>query len=311
MKIKAIQPTSGDWKSALKKKIKDSVWGWIFVAPLVIGMLVFTLYPVVQSFIYSFHRYNDAAVYEYIGLGNFKTMFVTDWEEIGKVFSNTFLYAVITVPLNLFLSYFLAVIVNQKLRGVQVFRVLYYLPVVIPGVISGVIFSQMFDNTNFGLFNYVMQLMGREEPFQFFASAETAMFSAVLMNFWTIGASMILWLSALKNIPVGLYEAAKIDGAGVLTRVFKITVPLSTPMIFYNLITGIIGALQTNATMVYASNGGRGPEDSLYFIAVKIYTEFSSGYYGYASAVAWVLFVVIAILTFITFKTSKWVYSGD
>lgn len=311
MKEKATRPIAVEWRSVLKKKIKDSVWGWIFVSPLVVGMLLFTLYPMVQSFIYSFHRYNDAAVYEFIGFGNYRTMFTTDWEEIGKVFSNTFLYAIVTVPLNLFLSYFLAVIVNQKLRGVQVFRVLYYLPVVIPGVISGVIFSQMFDNTNFGLFNYLMQLLGREEPFQFFASAGTAMFSAVLMNFWTIGASMILWLSALKNIPVGLYEAAKIDGAGVFTRVFKITIPLSTPMIFYNLITGIIGALQTNSTMVYASNNGRGPEDSLYFIAVKIYTEFSTGYYGYASAVAWVLFVVIAILTFITFKTNKWVYTGD
>ena len=131
------------------------------------------------------------------------------------------------------------------------------------------------------------------------------------MNIWTIGASMILWLSALKNIPQGLYEAAKIDGAGVLTRVLKITIPMSTPMIFYNLITSIIGALQTNATMVYASNGGRGEGDSLYFIAVKIYNEFATGYYGYASAVAWVLFVVIAILTFITFKTGKWVYTGD
>ena len=191
------------------------------------------------------------------------------------------------------------------------FRVLYYLPVVIPGVISGVIFSQMFDNTNFGLFNAVLKALGKKEPFPFFTSEKTAMFSAILMNFWTIGASMILWLSALKNIPQGLYEAAKIDGAGVLTRVFKITIPMSTPMIFYNLITSIIGALQTNATMVYAPNGGRGEGDSLYFIAVKIYTEFSSGYYGYASAVAWVLFVVIAILTFITFKTNKWVYTGD
>ena len=311
MKAKATRPIAVEWRSVLKKKIKGSIWGWIFVSPLVVGMLLFTLYPMVQSFIYSFYRYNDAAVYEFIGFGNYRTMFTTDWEEIGKVFSNTFLYAIVTVPLNLFLSYFLAVIVNQKLRGVQVFRVLYYLPVVIPGVISGVIFSQMFDNTNFGLFNYLMQLLGREEPFQFFASAETAMFSAVLMNFWTIGASMILWLSALKNIHVGLYEASKIDGAGVFTRVFKITIPLSTPMIFYNLITGIIGALQTNSTMVYASNNGRGPEDSLYFIAVKIYTEFSTGYYGYASAVAWVLFVVIAFLTFITFKTNKWVYTGD
>ena len=294
-----------------KKRIKESVPGWLFVLPLVFGMAMFTLYPVVQSFIYGFHRYNDAAVYEFIGLGHLKTMFTTDREEILKVFSNTFLYAAISVPLNLFLSYFLAVIVNQKLKGVQVYRVLYYLPVVIPGVISGVIFSQMFDNTNFGLFNSWMQALGKKEPFPFFSSADTAMFSAIFMNFWTIGASMILWLSALKNIPAGLYEAAKIDGAGVLTRVFKITIPMSTPMIFYNLITGIIGALQTNATMVYASNGGRGPDDSLYFIAVKIYTEFSSGYYGYASAIAWVLFIVIALLTFVTFKTNKWVYTGD
>ena len=311
MKLKDKGILSADRKATLVKKIKDSVPGWIFVLPLVVGMLVFTLYPVLKSLIYSFHRYNDASVYEFIGFGNFRLMFTDDSEEILKVFSNTFLYAIITVPLNLFLSYFLAVIVNKKIRGVNVFRVLYYLPVVIPGVISGVIFSQMFDNTNFGLFNSVLKSLGRSEPFPFFTSEKTAMFSAVLMNFWTIGASMILWLSALKNIPQGLYEAAKIDGAGVWTRVFKITIPMSTPMIFYNLITSIIGALQTNATMVYAPNGGRGEGDSLYFIAVKIYTEFASGYYGYASAVAWVLFVVIAILTFITFKTNKWVYTGD
>lgn len=286
MKLKDKGILSADRKATLVKKIKDSVPGWIFVLPLVVGMLVFTLYPVLKSLIYSFHRYNDASVYEFIGFGNFRLMFTDDSEEILKVFSNTFLYAIITVPLNLFLSYFLAVIVNQKIRGVNVFRVLYYLPVVIPGVISGVIFSQMFDNTNFGLFNSVLKSLGRSEPFPFFTSEKTAMFSAVLMNFWTIGA-------------------------GVWTRVFKITIPMSTPMIFYNLITSIIGALQTNATMVYAPNGGRGEEDSLYFIAVKIYTEFASGYYGYASAVAWVLFVVIAILTFITFKTNKWVYTGD
>ena len=311
MKLKDKGILSADRKATLVKKIKDSVPGWIFVLPLVVGMLVFTLYPVLKSLIYSFHRYIDASVYEFIGFGNFRLMFTDDSEEILKVFSNTFLYAIITVPLNLFLSYFLAVIVNQKIRGVNVFRVLYYLPVVSPGVISGVIFSQMFDNTNFGLFNSVLKSLGRSEPFPFFTCEKTAMFSAVLMNFWTIGASMILWLSALKNIPQGLYEAAKIDGAGVWTRVFKITIPMSTPMIFYNLITSIIGALQSNATMVYAPNGGRGEGDSLYFIAVKIYTEFASGYYGYASAVAWVLFVVIAILTFITFKTNKWVYTGD
>ena len=206
MKLKDKGILSADRKATLAKKIKDSVPGWIFVLPLVVGMLVFTLYPVLKSLIYSFHRYNDASVYEFIGFGNFRLMFTDDSEEILKVFSNTFLYAIITVPLNLFLSYFLAVIVNQKIRGVNVFRVLYYLPVVIPGVISGVIFSQMFDNTNFGLFNSVLKSLGRSEPFPFFTSEKTAMFSAVLMNFWTIGASMILWLSALKNIPQGLYD---------------------------------------------------------------------------------------------------------
>jgi len=302
---------AGFKKNGFKKRCKDSIPGWIFVTPLVIGMLVFTLYPVIQSFIYSFYRYNDTSVYEFIGFGNFVTMFTSDRDEVLKVFSNTFIYALITIPLNLSLSYFLAVIVNQKIKGVNVFRLFYYLPVVIPGVISGVIWSQMFDPTNFGLFNAFFNLLGAKNPFPYFTSSKTALFSAVIMNFWGIGSSMILWLSALKNIPAGLYEAAKIDGAGVLTRVFKITIPLSTPMIFYNLITGMIGSLQTNATMVYASNGGRGPEDSLYFIAVKIYNEFASGYYGYASAVAWVLFVIIAILTVVTFKTSKWVYTGD
>ena len=124
MQLKDKGILSADRKATLVKKIKDSVPGWIFVLPLVVGMLVFTLYPVLKSLIYSFHRYNDASVYEFIGFGNFRLMFTDDSEEILKVFSNTFLYAIITVPLNLFLSYFLAVIVHQKIRGVNVFRVL-------------------------------------------------------------------------------------------------------------------------------------------------------------------------------------------
>lgn len=278
--------------------------------PLVIGIGVFTLYPLIQSLIYSFYRYDGLFVNDFIGLQNFVTMFTTDRAESFKVFGNTFLYALISVPLNLCLSYLLAVAVNQKIKGVIAYRVMFYLPVVIPAVVSGVIWSQLFDK-NYGLFNDVITKFGGD-PFPFFTDKNTAMLSMLIMSLWSLGSGMVLWLSALKNIPAGLYEAAKIDGAGVMTRLFRITVPMSTPMIFYNLITGMIGALQINSTMVFAGDGGRGPDDSLYFVAVKIYHEaFTNSAYGYASAIAWVLFLVIGLLTFVTFKTSKWVYTGD
>lgn len=294
-----------------KKLIRENIYGWIFVLPLVIGMAFFTFYPMVQSFIFSFFRYNGTNVFTFISFQNFVTMFTTDGAEFLQVIGNTFLYALITVPLNLVLSYVLAVLVNQKIKGVTAYRIFFYLPVVIPAVVSGVIWSQMFDATQFGLFNSIFVKMGLD-TFPFFTSSSTALFSVIIMNLWGLGGGMILWLSALKNIPSGLYEAAKIDGAGVITRFLKVTVPLSTPMIFYNLVTGVIGAMQTNATMVYASDGGRGPEGSLYFIAVKIYNEaFVNSAYGYASALAWVLFIIIGVLTAITFLSSKWVYTGD
>ena len=123
---------------------------------------------------------------------------------------------------------------------------------------------------------------------------------------------MILWLSAFKNIPKSVYEAADIDGAGTFTKVFRVTIPLSTSMIFYNLIMGIIGAMQVNSTLIYAPRDGRGFKDSIYFVGIKIYREaFVRWNLGYASAVAWVLFAVIAVLTGITFLTNKWVYYGD
>ncbi len=295
----------------IKRELRASGAGWMFISPLVIGIALFTMYPMVQSLLYSFYDYDGGRVFEFIGLANFRYMFGLDFSEVAKVFGNTFLYAAISVPLNLCLSYLLAVLVNQKIKGVTVFRVLYYLPVVIPGVVSGVIWSQIMDPSSQGVFNLILGHLGIP-PSGFFATESTALMSAIVMNLWGLGGGMVLWLAALKNIPNGLYEAARIDGAGVLRRFFFITVPLSTPMIFYNLVTGIIGAMQTNHTMVFASDGGRGPNESLYFIAVKIYNEaFTGKDFGYASALAWMLFIIIAILTAITFMTSKWVYTGD
>ena len=141
------------------------------------------------------------------------------------------------------------------------------------------------------------------------------MLTLLMMNIWNVGSGMILWLSAFKGIPKTLYEAAKIDGANGLQRFAHITIPMSTPVIFFNLVTSVIGSLQYNGTMVIAGDSsrmGRGVEDSLYLYGVKIYnTAFADGQLGYASALAWVLCIFIAILTFILFKTSKWVFYGE
>lgn len=304
------QLKSGDFRKNFKLMWSRNWPGWMFVSPMVIGIAVFTIYPMIQSFLYSFYNYTGSTLEFDPGI-NFRYMFGADFSEVLQVFGNTFLYALISVPVNLCLSYLLAVLVNQKIKGVTAFRVLYYLPVVIPGVVSGVIWSQLMDSSPQGTFNLLLTGIGLPAS-GFFSKASTAMASLVVMNLWSMGGGMVLWLAALKNIPNGLYEAAKIDGAGVFRRFFRITIPLSTPMIFYNLVTGIIGAMQTNHTMVFASNSGRGPENSIYFIAVKIYNEgFPGRDFGYASALAWVLFLIIALLTAITFATNKWVYTGD
>ena len=295
----------------LKKMVKNSYVGWLFTLPLTVGLLVFTFYPMIQSLVYAFADYNGIERFQFIGFDNFVRMFTYD-REIPKVLFNTFLYAIITVPLSLVLSYMLALLVNKKMRGVGLFRVLYYLPVVIPGVVTGLLWKGVFDPV-YGLGNTILNAVGLPSS-QFLESASTALATVIFMGLWGVGGSMILWLSALKNIPPDVYEAARIDGANPAVRLFKITIPMSTSMIFYNLITGLIGSLQTFSTYIVAANNGRGPDDSLYFFAVKIYNTAFSGrkfVYGYASALAWFLFLIIGLLTVVIFRTSKWVYYGE
>ena len=291
-----------------KNKVFNTINGYVFLAPLIVGMALFTFYPIVQSLIYSFQDFNLFGGVEPAGFANYEKVFGGD-SEMKKVALNTLLYVIISVPLNLFLSYFVAVLVNQKKSGVKLFRVLYYLPVVIPGVVSGVLWKDILNPSD-GMMNTIFSAIGLPEN-TFFSSAKTSLFAVLFMGLWGIGGGMILWLSAFKIIPDSGYEAADLDGAGVFTKVFKITIPLSTSMIFYNLIMGLIGAMQVNSTLIYAPREGRGYENSVYFVGVKIYREaFVRNNLGYASAIAWVLFIVIAILTLVCFKTNKWVYYG-
>lgn len=283
--------------------------GVLFASPVILGVLLFNYYPMVQAFYSSLtHGGEFAWFYQY------ETVFVYDPDTL-QVFGNTLLYALVSVPFGLVLGYFLALAANFKIKGISVYRMLLYLPVVIPAVASGVLFTYLFASTSsHGAFNQILGAIGFPE-LTFFEEASTSMLSLVFMGTWSAGGSMIIWLSAFKNIPSTLYEAAKLDGANAFQCLVNITIPMSTPLIFYNLVTGIIGALQCTSPLVVVGNrfgvSGGGAGNSLYFVAVKILNEFDCAMYEYASALAFVLFAIVGLFTFVLFKTSKWVYYGE
>ena len=294
----------------LKRKLMNELGGYLFTLPVLLGVLIFTYYPAVQSLIYSFFEYDGFVQMNPVGFRNFIRIFTLD-RETGTVFLNTFVYAVITVPLGLVLGYSLALLANTRIRGISAFRVLFYLPVIIPGVSAGILWRDLFDPT-FGIMAQIFRTLGLPEP-TFFAEASTSMATLVWTTTWSMGGGMVIWLAAFKNIPAALYESARLDGAGYFRQLFSITIPLSTPMIFYNLVTSVIGTLQIFSTMIIAGGtSGRGVDNSLYFIAVKIYNEaFTRGSMGYASALAWVLFAIIAVLTVVMFMSNRWVQYSE
>ena len=287
------------------KFLRANYVGWLFNLPLFIGLLVFTFIPMGLSLWYSFNYIDASFGFEFVGIANYARIF-TD-SKMGLIVKNTLIYSVISIPVNLILSYFLALLVNSKFKFTGFFRILYYLPVVIPAVVNGLLWKDLTSPT-LGVFNQLLTRMGLD-PFPFFSDASTAMFSVIFMNAWGIGGGMVLWLSAFKNIPNSLYEAAKVEGANAFQRFAHITLPLSTPIIFYNVVCSVIGTVQYNGTLTFASRNGRGVDDSLFFYGVKVYLEaFKNGDIGYGAALSWMLFLVVAILTFVMFMSSKWVY---
>ena len=281
--------------------------GWMFVFPLFIGLAMFTVYPMIQSLIWSLYHY-EGMTYEWIGFGNFAEIFASP--VFGKVFVNTIYYTFVSVPISLVTSYLLACLVNMKIKGVGAFRVIYYLPCVIPGVVGGLLWKDMFDAQ--GFFNTILAEFGTSSEFFTSDDPYTAISSIFLMNIWGIGGGMILWLSAFKSIPGQLYEAARIDGASRFRQLVSITIPMSMSMIFFNVVTMLVGTLQYNGTLTFASGGGKGARNALYMWGVMIYIEaFGQSNFGYASALSWVLMVFIGIITAILFGSRRFLYMGD
>lgn len=293
-------------KRGLKKVLQDYT-GLFFILPWLIGFIVFKLYPFGSSLVYSFSDYQLFDGISKYGIMNYVEIF-TD-KKIMSAFKVTFKYAFLTVPLKLTAALFIAYILNFKIKGVNFFRTAYYIPSILGGSIAiAVLWKAIFRDE--GLINTFLGYFGVAGP-NWLSDPDTALFIICLLRVWQFGSAMVIFLAALKGVSGDLYEAAAIDGAGKWRQFFSITVPMITPVIFYNLVTQLCQAFQEfNGPYVITKGGPRG---STTLISLLVYNNaFKSYEMGIASAMAWLMFIIVMVLTVIAFISQKhWVYYSD
>jgi multiple sugar transport system permease protein len=294
----------------------EARWAYLFVAPWLIGFLVFTLGPMLASLFFSFTQYNVLSEARWVGLANYQDLIDVDRANILKSFSNVLYLGGIGVPLGLVTGLAVALLLNAGVRGMRYYRTLFYLPAIVPGVAATVLWMWILSpDPNRGLFNAAWLATITEwfavQPPGWLSAEAWAKPSLILMGLWGAGGGMILWLAGLKGIPNTLYEAASIDGATPGQQFWSVTVPQLSPIIFFNTVMGFIGSLQEfDRVYVATQGGGAGPGDAL---LTPVFLLFENGFsyfrMGYASALAWVIFLIVLILTLIQFKLApKWVH---
>lgn len=300
-------------KSKFKKAIANNV-GFFFILPWLIGFLVFKLYPFASSLAYSFtdfhlFRHVDGLLDANLNFGFMNYQEIFSNEKTMSALIITFKYAFITVPLKLVAALFIAYILNFKIKGVNLFRTAYYIPSILGGSVAiAVLWKAVFRDE--GLLNTVLSYIGVEGP-RWLSDPKYSLFIICLLRVWQFGSAMVIFLAALKNVPQDLYEAASIDGAGKWRQFFKITVPMITPVIFYNMVTQLCQAFQEFNGPYIITNGG--PLGSTTLISLLVYNNAFEKYeMGMASAMAWVMFVIVMVFTIIAFLSQKhWVYYSD
>lgn len=286
---------------------RESIKGYLFISPWLIGFVVFVLIPFVASIYLACTKYDIVSPPVWVGAENYRRLFFEDpvfWKSLGV----TLRYALIAVPLGTVVGVGLALLLNLNIRGIRFYRTAFYLPSIVPMVATCAVFSWVL-NPQIGLMNSMLRMIGIEGP-SWLSSEPWAFYSLVLMSLWSVGGSMVIYLAGLKNIPASLYEAAVVDGASAWHRTVHITLPMLTPVIFFNLIMGTINAFQYFAQAYIMTQGG--PEDSTSFYALYLFKR-SWRYLdmGYASAMAWILFVIVMTITVVLFLTHrKWVHYG-
>ncbi len=286
---------------------REVIEGYLFAAPFLIGFVIFILFPMLWSLLLVFQKFNlfKPFVFNYVGLTNVNTalndpkMWYSLW--------NTAYFAFVSVPLQLALAFLCAVLLNRPLRGSYFYRTALYLPVIVPIVVSAFIWQRVY-HPDFGILNEVLGWVGIA-PQQWLFNPLLAKPALIFMRMWAMGTQMVIFLAGLQSVPAALLEAAAIDGANTWRKFWSITVPLMTPVIFFNLIVGIIGNFQVFAPALIMTEGG--PEDATLFMVLYIYRnafEYMDKI-SYAATLSWVLFLVVIVLTFIQFWGSgRWVY---
>ncbi len=292
----------------LLKPQREKWTGLVFILPWLIGFALFQLYPFLASLCYSFTNYSLLGKPVFIGFENFVRLFKTDPLFLNSL-KVTAVYALLAVPLKLAFALLVAMILNLKLRSINLYRTVYYMPSILGGSVAiSVLWRVMFMRE--GLINRVIGIVGLG-PIDWLGDPNIAIFTISVLQIWQFGSPMVIFLAALKQIPTELYEAARVDGAGKVRQFFKITVPMISSVIFFNLIMQFIQVLQNFTSAFVITNGG--PMKSTYVIGMKLYEDaFKNFKMGYASAESWVLFIIILALTLIVFKSSNaWVYYED
>lgn len=305
-------------KSRASKRRNHTAAGILFALPWIIGFLAFSLYPIIMSVYYSLTDFNMFQTPKFVGLENYSALFQD--EKFYKSLGNKLYMTVLGTPLCLVAGLLLAVLLNQKVRAMPIFRTFFYLPSIVPLVASSMLWLWIL-NPQYGLLNNILQKLGLYQP-NWLTDPRFTKPALLIMGVWGVGSIMIIFLAALQDVPRTLYEAAEIDGANALKRFFYITLPGISPAIFFQLIMGIINNFQyfTQAyLMIGSSTGGGlnvvsgGAENSLLFYALYLYQNaFNLFKMGKASAMAWILFVVVAVVTAVVFKTQdRWVSYGE
>ncbi len=290
------------------RRRQDAVAGYLFIMPWLLGFLIFVLGPIAVSLYLSFTDYEIVSTPTFTGLRNFELLIADRlfWQAL-KVSS---IYVFISVPLGLIFSFSVALLMNQQVRWIGLWRTIYYIPTLVPVIASTMLWLWIF-NPQFGLLNMALRLVGIEGPL-WLGHSRWALPSLIIMSLWTVGAPMLIYLAGLQGIPTDLYEAAEMDGAGVIAQFRHVTIPMMTPVIFFNLVINIIAAFQIFAQPFIMTQGG--PRYATLFYVLYLYQNaFKFFRMGYASALAWVLFAVILVLTVLIFRSSTgWVYyEGD
>jgi multiple sugar transport system permease protein len=284
----------------------ENLIGYILISPWLIGFIGIYLIPMIASLYFSFTNYNLLNTPKFTGLDNFTRMFFNDetfWKSLGV----TFYYVFMLVPLRLLFALLVAILLNSKRKFLGIYRAVYYIPSIVGGSVAvSIVWRQIFGND--GVAMSLLAIMGINQKISFIGNPSTAIWTIISLGVWQFGSAMLIFLAALKQIPKSLYESAEIDGAPFVTQFLKITIPMLTPVIFFNLILQIINSFKAFTESFVITQGG--PMDSTLFYVLNLYRRsFTFFEMGYSSAMAWVLVIIIGIFTTIIFRSQgAWVH---